>query len=225
MDSHPSVEYSDRLNAFMTTEHSTLQSARSIINGEIMNRITIYFTTLSSVLIAGAFLAQLPELGNLFRLFLGIAFPVTILLGIFTLARLMVLGRMDLVYIRAINRIRQYYLRATPEMGKYLLFPPYDDDRSTRMYGGYAMDFRGNLLSAAQAVTVTNTIVATVFLSMLISPALGMTALSFLPFGLVMLVPVYILHGLLGVALSKMESRPEYEQVRFPAPMPDSHPN
>ena len=64
----------DRLNGFMTTEHFTLQAARGIVNGEIVSRINIYFTTLSSVLIATAFLAQRPELSQFFQLKLELAF-------------------------------------------------------------------------------------------------------------------------------------------------------
>src|SRR3990172_1028068 len=134
--------YPERLNAFLTTEHFTLQSARGIINGEIVSRVNIYFTTLSSILIAAAFLAQIPQMSQLFGLFAAIAFPVAVLLGLFTLARLMVLGRVDTIYIRAINRVRQFYVQAAPEAQRYLLFPPYDDDRSVRAYGGRSEERR-----------------------------------------------------------------------------------
>lgn len=218
MDRSPTINYPERMNVFLTTEHFTLQSARNIVNGEIMNRVTIYFATLSSVLIASAFLAQVPQMEELFGLFLWIAFPVLILLGLFTLARLIVLANMDSVYIRAINRIRQFYVRAAPEVQSFLLFPPYDDDQSTHIYGGYAANFRGNLLSASHAVIVTNSIVATVLVSALLSVSLGMTTLRFLPYGFGILVLIYILHGLIGYALARMDFRPEFRQVRFPAP-------
>lgn len=221
METPPTPEYPERMNSFMTTEHFTLQSARSILNGEIMSRVNIYFTTLGSVLIASAFLAQIAEMEAIFELFTWIAFPVTILLGLFTLTRLMVLGRTDFFYIRAINRIRQFYVQAAPEMERYLLFPPHDDDRSTRAYGGFATNFRGNLLSAAHAVSVTNSIVATVLLSALISGAAGMTAAGFLPFGLGILVLVYVLHGFVGFALARRDLEPEYGEARFPAPKPE----
>ncbi|HSJ52327.1 MAG TPA: hypothetical protein VLC52_01155 [Anaerolineae bacterium] len=220
MDTPSAPEYPERMSSFMTTEHFTLQSARGILNGEIMSRVNIYFTTLGSVLIASAFLAQVPEMNDLFELFTWIAFPVAIHLGVFTLARLMVLGRTDFVYIRAINRIRQFYVQAAPEMERFLLFPPHDDDRSAHVYGGYATNFRGNLLSAAHAVSVTNSIVATVVLSAAISSALGMTAARFLPFGLGILVVVYVLHGFIGFALAKKDLEPDHLQARFPAPQP-----
>lgn len=219
MDTPPTLNYPDRMNVFMTTEHFTLQSARSIINSEIMNRVSLYFTTLSSVLIASAFLAQITKLDDLFSLFIWIAFPVLILLGIFTLARLMVLGRLDSVYIRAINRIRHFYAQSAPEMQKFMLFPPHDDFRSVSVYGGYANDMRSNLLSAANAVTVTNSIVATVLVSVVSSSAFGMTPLRFLPFGLIILVMMYLLHGLIGRALAQVGLAPEYQEAIFPAPV------
>jgi hypothetical protein len=80
------------------------------------------------------------------------------------------------------------------------------------------MSFRGNLLSAAHAVTVVNSIVAAVLLSALISQAAGMSALAFLPFGLVILVLGYFLQGRLAVTLARLDDRPAYRRVRFPAP-------
>jgi hypothetical protein len=218
----PTANYPERMNVFLTTEHFTLQSARNIINAEIISRVTIYFATLSSVLIASAFFAQIPQLAELFGVFIWIAFPVLIVLGLFTLARLIVLGKMDSVYIRAINRIRQFYVRAAPEVQNFLLFPPYDDDQSIYIYGGYSANFRGNLLSASHAVVVTNSIVATVLVSALISVSLGMTTLSFLPYGIGIFILMLILHSVLAYRLARMDFRPEYRQVRFPAATSDS---
>lgn len=220
MESLKAPGFPPEMNAFATTEHFTLQSARGLINAELMNRVTLYFTTLSSLLIATAFLAQSPGLADLFGVFVWVAFPVMLLLGIFTLARLIALGRMDSVYIRAINRIRQFYVDAAPEMQRYILFPPHDDERSTRVFGGYSLGFRGNLLSAASAVSVTNSIIATVGVSAILNAWLGMKGLAFLPFGVVLFVIFYILQGLLGQFLAMRDRVPEYEEVRFPKPNP-----
>lgn len=216
MEQDESARFPDSMNAFMTTEHFTLQSARGMINSEIMNRVSLYFTTLSSVLIASAFLAQIPAMADLFGFFLWIAFPVLVLLGFFTLARLMVLSRIDAAYIRAINRVRQFYVQATPQIQAFFLFPPYDDDHSVNVYGGYTRDMRGNLLSAANAVSVTNSILATVLVSGLLSAALKMSAASFLPFGVVIFVGMYVLHGVLGTWLSARGLAKEYGEARFP---------
>jgi hypothetical protein len=211
----------ERMNGFMTTEHFTLQAARSIVNGEIMNRINIYFTVLSSVLIAAAFLAQRPELSQIFQLFAWIAFPALAVLGLLTFARLVVLANMDFVYLRALNRVRHFYVQATPETQQFLLFPPYDDDPAVRAYGGYSLGFRGNLLSAGGAVIVINCILTTVLLSALISLPLGIAPLSFLPFGIAILVVVYFVHVFIGLRLAGGDLVPDYREVRFPTPPVD----
>lgn len=209
--------YPERMNVFLTSEHFTLQSARGLINAEINNRVNVYFTTLSSMLIASGFLAQVPAMNELWLLAASIALPLILLLGFFTVARLMVLGRLDFAYIRAINQVRQFYVQAAPEARQFLLFPPHDDDRSARTYGGYGFGFRGNLLSIAQVVVVINSTVATVALSALLSRYLGITFISFAPYGVALLILMYFLHGALGFALAKRNNQPEYQSVRFPA--------
>lgn len=223
MDSPNAHRFPDRMNSFMTTEHFTLQSARGIINGEIMSRVSIYFMTLSSVLIATAFLSQAPEMGELFVLFLAIAFPVVLLLGFFTLARLMMLSGMDAVYIRAINRIRHFYIRAAPEARVFLLFPPYDDDQSVLKYGGYEFSFWGGMLSAPNAVGMTNSIAATVLISALLIDRLEMSVAAFLPYSLAILVGAATAHTALALRISRSGVHKEYGTVKFPA-SDDSHP-
>lgn len=221
MDSHLDPNYPVQMNGFMTTEHFTLQAARGIVNNEIMNRINIYFTVLSSVLIAAAFLAQRPELIQIFQLFAWIAFPALVVMGILTIARLIELANMDFVYLRALNRVRHFYTQATPEAQQFLLFPPYDDDPSVRAYGGYNLGFRGNLLSAGGTVVVINCILTTVLISALISLPLGIPPLNFLPFGIVILVGVYFIHGFIALRLAGRNQLPDYSEVRFPTPRVD----
>ena len=216
--SPPPAVFPDRLNTFLTTEHFTLQSARSLLTTETFSRVTIYFTTLSSVLIAASFLAQVAALTALFGLFVAIAFPVVVILGLLTLARLMIVSAVDGAYIAAINRIRQFYVQAAPEARQFLFFPAHDDLGSVQLYGGYGLGFRGGLLSAAHMVMVTNSMVATVLLSLLISRWAGLPPADFWPYGLGVLAVVYGLHVLIGYALARPDLRREYDDVRFPAP-------
>jgi hypothetical protein len=223
LETQPTPEFPERMNAFMTSEHFTLQSARSIINAEIMSRVNIYYTTLSAILIATAFLAQVPGMAYLFRIFAWIAFPVTVLLGIFTFARVIVLGRLDYTYVRAINRARHFYIQAAPQVERYLLFPPYDDDRSVSTYGGYAYTnrWRGNLLSVGHAIRITNSVLAAVLLSALIASSSGLTTPALVPIGLGTFAVIYYLHAVLGLALASSGMHAEYGEVRFPALPPD----
>jgi len=214
--------YPDGMYSFMTTEHFTLSAARGIINGEISNRINLYFTTLSSVLIAAAFIAQLDTMGSLFTLFGWIALPLLFALGLFTLGRLIILSGLDMTYVRAINRIRHFYTRAAPPAKEFMLFPPYDDNDSVFTYGGYSMNFRGNLISAGNTVNIANSLVGTLGIGALAGAYFNVPVAQFLPFGVVVFIILYALHGLVGVALARLELRPEYIESRFPAPEPDT---
>jgi hypothetical protein len=209
--------FPDRMNTYMTTEHFTLQGARSIINAEITSRITIYFTTLSSVIIAAAFVAQIAERNQIFVLFGSLAFPLVILLGFFSAGRLAVLVSMDAVYIRAINRIRHYYVQSAPEVEQYLLFPPYDDARSIRIYAGWTESFRDGLLSSSNAVITSNSIVTTVLIGALSTNYYEISFLQFLPIGIITFLVTYILHWVVGYLFGRPQSgMEEYMETRFP---------
>jgi len=211
------LEFPERMNAFMTTEHFTLQSGRSIVNAEITSRVNIYFTSLSSVLIAAAFIAQIPRCTSFSpcRIDRISGDRIAWRLHICTLDGA---GTYDHEYIRAINRIRQFYVQAAPEVHRFLLFPPHDDEPSIQEYGGYTTSIRGNLMSAANAVSVTNSIIITVLLSTIISHKLGTTVLGILPYGFGIFLLIIFLHGLLSFSIARNELRVHSYEARFPAP-------
>ena len=223
MTTSPETRFPEKVSTYLTTEHFTLQGARSIINGEIASRVSLYFTTLSSILIAAAFVAQIPEMSQLLFLLGILAFPLVILLGLFTGARLGVLGLMDVTLIRAINRIRHFYVESTPEAAPFLLFPPYDDMRSTGIYGGWKSEsFGDNLLSAGNAVIITNSLVATVLVAALTSDLSEFTLRRFLPQGIVIFLLAFFVHYVVAVLFVAPKWRvPAYREFRFPAPTSD----
>jgi len=221
------LEIPTEMYSFVTTEHFTLSSARGVINGEISSRIGIYFTTLSSLLIAGAFFAQLESMESLAVLFGWIAFPLIVLLGIFTMGRVMILGAMDMIYIRAINRLRYFYSKAAPAIADYLLFPAYDDHASVVTYGGYSTTLLGNFLSAANMINFANSLAATLGVGALVNRYFEMPMGQFLPFGLLVLTVMVVLHSAVGFLIMRSQLRPEYLEERFPrqAPRTDSMPD
>ena len=210
------MEIPVEMYAFVTTEHFTLSSARGVINGEISSRISIYFTTLSSVLIAAAFIAQLESMQSLSILFGWTAFPLIVLLGLFTLGRVMILSVMDRTYIKAINRVRHFYSKAAPGLEEFLLFPPHDDETSIAIYGGYATDFRGNLLSMSNMVIFANSLAATLGIGALFNTYFDMPIEQFLPVGVVVLVITIVMHSVIGFMIMRSDMRHEYLEERFP---------
>ncbi len=103
---------------FLTTEHFTLQGARSAVVSEAAGRAAAYLMTLSAAMIALGFVVQAAGRGEAFLWFAVVLFPVLILIGVFTLVRLTQLSATDVLYTQAINRIRHYYLDAAPQAAR-----------------------------------------------------------------------------------------------------------
>jgi hypothetical protein len=99
----------------LTTEHFTLQGARSQTVSESASRASLYLFSVSSTLVALGFIGQISEVGDTFKVFALTVLPTLYLLGLFTFVRLVQSVAEDFQYGRAINRIRHHYLelRAT----------------------------------------------------------------------------------------------------------------
>lgn len=210
-------KYSEGLFSFLTTEHFTLQSARGIINQEISSRVSSFFMTVSSVLIASAFLAQLPDNRMLFLLFSAVAFPLLFFLGELTFMRMMQLSYLDRVYVRAISRVRRFYIDAAPEAEKYLLFPAHDDDDSINQYAGYRFSALGNLLSIALIVGMVNIVNACVLLGIGLSSGLHWTILQILPLALILAVLLFPLQGMVAARIVRSSMYASHLNAVFPA--------
>src|SRR5919198_4933605 len=87
----------------LTTEHFTLQGARSQTVSESSARSSLYLGSVSSTLIALGFVSQVSEGGDLFQLFALAALPTLFVLGLFTFVRLVESSIEDMLYGRAIN--------------------------------------------------------------------------------------------------------------------------
>jgi len=105
------AEAADRqeLLTALTTEHFTLQGARTQTMSESASRTTLYIGAVSSALIALGFIGQVSDIGDAFKVFALTALPTVYLLGAFTFIRLVECGAEDFRYGLAINRIRGYY--------------------------------------------------------------------------------------------------------------------
>ena len=122
----PELAPSDRLFA-MTTEHSTLQAARSATIFETGVRATLFLGAVSGGLVALAFLGQVSAGGAAFHVFAVVVLPGLLILGVLTHMRLVELAIEDVFYGRAINRIRHYYFDLAPDLRPYFLLSGSDD--------------------------------------------------------------------------------------------------
>jgi hypothetical protein len=111
----------------LTTEHFTLQTARSATIADSNGRSALYLSTVSSAVVALAFIGQLAHTGQAFHLFALALIPALVLLGVLTYLRLVQTAIEDLFYARAINRIRRHYVDLDPEAARWFVLCGHDD--------------------------------------------------------------------------------------------------
>jgi hypothetical protein len=144
----------------LTTEHFTLQGARSQTVGESAARSSMYMFSVSSTLIALGFVSQVSEGGEIFQLFALTVLPTLFFLGVFTFIRLVQSSVEDVRYGRAINRIRHYYLELAGEDARYFLMSGHDDPRGVLANMSLEGGSRWQLfVGTASAVSVVNSVV------------------------------------------------------------------
>ena len=143
----------------LTTEQFNLQTARMGTIAEANGRSTLYLGTLSSAVIAIAFVGQANELGDAFYLFALTLLPPVFLLGVFSYLRLVQTSIEDMVYTVGTFRIRQYFLGLDPAAMPF--FPPTDPWGMTKLerMGVVASGPLQLLLTAASMVGCINAIV------------------------------------------------------------------
>ena len=117
----------ERALSIMTTEHFTLQTARSAATAESTARVGMYLTTVSATLVALAFVAQLSRLGVAFLGFALVAFPAVFVLGLATFERTLQLSIEDVNLAQRINRVRRFYLRVAPHLRDHISAPATED--------------------------------------------------------------------------------------------------
>jgi hypothetical protein len=113
----------------LTTEHFTLQGARAATISD-SSRAALYISAVASSLVALGFVAQVSRVGDTFRAFAFTVLPTLFVLGLFTWVRLTENGVEDLQYLRAINRIRGYYLKIEPDSARYFMMSAQEDAAS-----------------------------------------------------------------------------------------------
>jgi hypothetical protein len=111
----------------LTTEHFTLQTARAVTVNESNGRTALYLGSLSSTLVALALVAQ--RSSAVFAVFALTVLPAVLFLGLVTYVRVLQSLIEDLVYARAINRIRHYYTGIDPARAHWFVLSGRDDVR------------------------------------------------------------------------------------------------
>ena len=111
----------------LTTEHFTLQGARSQTVSESASRASLYLFSVSSTLVALGFIGQISTVGDTFKVFALTVLPTLYVLGLFTFVRLVQTVAEDFQYGRAINRIRHHCLELAGDKAHLFMMSAHDD--------------------------------------------------------------------------------------------------
>ena len=156
----PHVRDRSALLTTLTTEHFTLQSARSGTITESLGRTTIYLGSLSASLVTLALVFQGGSAVSDFRLFALVVLPALVFLGSVTFVRVVETGVEDAIYAQAINRIRHYYLELAGDDARYFVLGGNDDLQGGLANMGLSPSRLRPFYSAAGVVAVINSMVA-----------------------------------------------------------------
>lgn len=110
--------------SFITTEHFTLQSARSATIAESTGRANMFLGALSGGLVGLGLVATATRIGTAFFAFALVLLPTLAFVGLVTFERVLQSGAEDHGYARRISRLRAYYFDQAPEITPYLMSVP-----------------------------------------------------------------------------------------------------
>jgi hypothetical protein len=200
----------------LTTEHFTLQGARSQTVGESAARSSMYMFSVSSTLVALGFVSQVSQGGEVFQLFSLTVLPTLFFLGVFTFGRLVQSSIEDVRYGRAINRIRHYYLELAGESARrYFMMSGHDDTPGVLVNMGLEGGSRWQLFfGTASAVSVVNSMVGAGAIAILLGVTLD------LPLAVAAAAGVVFLAGSIAVHLRYDRSQHERAAGRVEAAFP-----
>jgi hypothetical protein len=152
-------EQSAALLTALTTEHFTLQGARSQTMSESSARASLYVFAVSSTLVALGFIGQMSEIGDVFYTFALTVLPTLYLLGAVTFVRLVECGAEDFRYGKAINRIRNYYQQIAGDRANLFLLSGHDDGAGVFANMAIMVENRSPMFAFSTAVAVINSVV------------------------------------------------------------------
>lgn len=179
---------------FMTTEHFTLQTAKTATVAEANGRVSLYIGAVSSAVVALAFIGQVSGMSEAFFVFALVLFPSLLFLGIVTFERVLQTALEDWIYTHKIDRIRNYYAETSPEVKKYfndsLYDNPFSDMRGVIIKGEIWQYF----LTGSGMVGVINSILAGVFTGMVCKIGILMHVIGCAAFGIMIFAVSVFIH-------------------------------
>jgi hypothetical protein len=153
----PASEPTAAAITFITTEHFTLQGARSATIAESTGRATMFLASVSGGLVALGLVATATGVGGPFFAFGLVLLPTLAFVGFVTFERAVQTSIEDLGYVRRIARLRTYYFDNAPELTQYLQSVQLED----RVFlQGLRRDYLQTFRSVAGMVGVVTAVLA-----------------------------------------------------------------
>ncbi len=143
----------------LSTEHFTLQGARSQTMSESSARASIYVFAVSSTLVALGFIGQVSDVGEVFDVFALTVLPTLYALGAVTFVRLVECGAEDFRYGLAINRIRHYYKEIAGDRANLFLLSAHDDGIGVFENMSIPVENRKPYFAFSTAILVINSVI------------------------------------------------------------------
>ena len=220
------LELSSQLVSIITTEHYNLQTGRSMTISETTGRASLFLSTVSSTLVALAFVGQIAHLGVAFFVFSLVLFPSLLFLGLVTFERVLQSSIEDTIYARGINRLRHLYLEYAPQMEPYFILSRYDDNVGIMTNMGVRGSWWQTFLSMPGMIQVINSILTGAFVGLLLYAIFLSASESFAQTSLALMLCA--LGGIAGFLLSivlhqryqltQWQRADKHLAVRFPSP-------
>jgi hypothetical protein len=149
----------------MTTEHYNLQSGRSLAVSDANGRAALFLSTVSTTLVALAFIGNISHLGTAFFVFALVLFPSLLFLGLVTFDSVLQSAIEETVYRRGINRIRHLYVELAPQVKAYFILSTHDDTLGIFRRARWWQSF----LTLAGMIAVIHSILAGAFTGLLVA--------------------------------------------------------
>jgi hypothetical protein len=118
------AEFNPAEVSMVTTEHFTLQSARSSTIAESTGRANVFLGAVSGGLVALGLVAGATGVGSAFTAFGLVVLPTLAFLGLVTFQRVLLSSIEDHYYGRRIAQLRSYYFDRSPGLARYLFSVP-----------------------------------------------------------------------------------------------------
>jgi hypothetical protein len=213
----PTFSNPEAMLQIMMAEHAALQSARSSTIFDATGRANLYIGSISSVLVALAFIGQASEMDQSFFIFALLLLIPLFFIGMTTFHRVIQIGNADTIYTRGINRIRHFYTQIAPDTEPYFILPTRDDFTAvTDELGGTGV-FQ-TFLSTPGLVNGLNSVLVGVFIGVLLHLVFDLTLLVCVIVGIIgFVISVYLHTRYLGMLHDANQRR---LKVMFPSPEP-----